>query len=129
MSKQNGFREKGLEFMDNNELYKDADDLLNICDHFRSNIEWGKSSWLNEIEALNLLGREVGIFKTIEELVRQEKYGEAFILNRTVFENFFLLSLVLKGTMYELTYKVARRNGETQKEAYERLTKELEAIM
>ena len=111
--------------MDEEKLFLDVEKMLELSNSFRERIEFAETSRLTEFDALRLFESQVRIFESIQDLVRKERYMEAFILNRTVFENYFLISLILKGTKYKLKYKVSIDPNETAKEAYERLTKTL----
>lgn len=112
--------------MDEEEVFADLNDLFKLSLNFRERIEFAEVSWTTESEALQLFERHLDIFKTIKDLTSKDKYVEAFILNRTTFENYFLISLMLKGTKYRLKYKVPVKLGETPKQAYFRLAEELE---
>jgi len=107
-------------------LFEDVEKILELSSDFRRRIKFAQATWLTEMEALRLFESQVKICETIRDLVKAEKYAEAFILNRTVFENYLLICLILKGTKYVLKYKVPTKPGETTKDAYDRLTKNLE---
>ena len=111
--------------MDEKKLFVDVEKMLELSSSFRKRIEFAETSRLTESDALRLFESQVRIFESIHDLVRKERYMEAFILNRTVFENYFLISLILKGTKYKLKYKVSINPNETAKGAYERLAKKL----
>ena len=112
--------------MDESELFPDVDGILKVSRDFRHRIEFAETSWLNESEALKLFESQLDISETIRDLVRKDSCFETFILNRTVFENYFLISLILKGTKYKLYYKVSVRPSETPRQAYYRLTAKLQ---
>jgi len=107
------------------ELIQDLDEILATSTDFRNRIKWGEASWTFESDAINLFESQLDILKTIKELVSQNKYVEAFILNRTVFENYFLISLMIKGIRYVRKYLVPLKSYKSQKQAYYELTKEL----
>lgn len=108
------------------QLFEDVERILELSKSFRKKIEYGKNVWEQEREALSLFESQVQICETIRDLVKAEKYMEAFILNRTLFENFFLICLILKGSKYIRRYKIPFKSNEDPKEVYERLTKGLE---
>jgi hypothetical protein len=113
-------------FLRENQLFEDVEIILGLSKTFRDRIEYAKNVWEKENKALNLFESQVQLCETIRDLVKAERYTEAFILNRTVFENFFLISLILKGSKYVLRYNIPVKPGENPREAYNRLTKELE---
>lgn len=115
-----------MTFLRENQLFEDVEIILGLSKTFRDRIEYAKNVWEQENKALNLFESQVQLCETIRDLVKAERYTEAFILNRTVFENFFLISLILKGSKYVLKYNIPVKLGENPKEAYNRLTKELE---
>ncbi|MEM3641610.1 MAG: DUF5677 domain-containing protein [Candidatus Bathyarchaeia archaeon] len=112
--------------MKEKQLFEDVERILELSKTFRQKIEWAKTPWLHETEALKLFESQVQICETIRDLVKAEKYTEAFILNRTLFENFFLICLILKGSKYIRRYKIPVKPNENPKEIYNRLTKGLE---
>jgi len=112
--------------MDEDKIFADVDGMLKVSHGLRNRIEFAEVSWLTESEALRLFESQLDISETIRNLVSQSKYAEAFILNRTIFENYFLISLMLKGTRYVLRYKVSKEPNETPQQAYSRLVAQLE---
>lgn len=112
--------------LDENQLFSDVEKLLEISRDFKNRIKFAEEVWSYETEALQLFERQVEICETIRDLVRAGRYGEAFILNRTLLENYLWISLILEGTKYVLRYKVLTEANETPKEAYERIVKKLE---
>jgi len=111
--------------MDEDKIFADVDEMLKVSHGLRNRIEFAEVSWLTESEALRLFESQLDISETIRDLVSKSKYAEAFILNRTIFENYFLISLMLKGTKYVLRYKVPKELGETPQQAYSRLVAQL----
>lgn len=112
--------------MEEVQLFGDVEKILELSSNFRKRIEYAEATWDTEMEALRLFESQVRTCQTIRDLVKGEKYAEAFILNRTVLENYLLICLILKGTKYVLKYKVPVEHGETAKAAYDRLVKKLE---
>lgn len=84
--------------MDTDQLISDVEEIVKISCSFRERIEFTETSWTTESEALNLFESQLNIFETTKDLVTSDRFTEAFILTRTVFENYFLISLILKGT-------------------------------
>lgn len=108
------------------EVFADVDEVLKLSRDFRERIEFSEISWTTESEALRLFESQLGIFETTKDLVNKNRYVEDFILNRTICKNFFLISLMSKGTKYLLRDKVPDRPIETPKQAYFQLAGELE---
>lgn len=106
-------------------MFEDVERILELSKNFRKRIAFADATWDTEMEALRLFESQVKIFETIRDLVKEGKYAEAFILNRTVFENYLLICLILKGTRYVLKYKVPIELGEPVGEAYDKLVKKL----
>lgn len=106
-------------------LCDDVEKILGLSKDFRKRIAFVDTTWDTEMEALRLFESQVKISETIQDLAKDEKFGEAFILNRTLFENYLLICLILKGTKYVLKYKVPMKTGVTPKDAYNRLTRKL----
>jgi len=112
--------------LEEDQLFADVEKILELSNDFRKKIDFTSSVWDTEMKALRLFESQVKICETIRDLVEGNKYAEVFILNRTLFENYFLICLILKGTKYALKYKVTVEPSETPKEAYNRLAKKLE---
>jgi len=106
-------------------LFDDIEKILELSRNFRKRIVFADATWYTEMEALRLFESQVKISETIQDLAKGGKFAEAFILNRTLFENYLLICLILKGTKYVLKYEVPVNPGETAQEAYDRLTKKL----
>jgi len=108
-----------------NEILADVNEILTASINFRKRIEWGKISWTFESDAINLFESQIDILKTVRDLVNQNRFVEAFILHRSVFENYFLISLMLKGIIYARRYQVPLKSYKSIKHAYYELKKEL----
>jgi hypothetical protein len=108
------------------ELYEGVDEILKASRSFRDRIEFAKESWTFESDALSLFESQIEIMETIKDLVNKNRYIESFILNRTIFENYFFIFLMLKGTKYIRRYKIAIKSNETPKQAYNKIKEELE---
>jgi hypothetical protein len=111
--------------MNEGEQLSDTEEILRVSIGFRHQIKFADESWANENMALNLFESQVEICKTTKDLIKENRFDEAFILNRTVFENYFLIALILKGTKYVLKYKISTEPGESFKQAYEKLAARL----
>lgn len=106
-------------------LFKEAEEIIQVCKHFKEHIQWGKSSWINDSEAIKLVISQIEVLESTKELVKNEKIVEGFILLRTIFENFFIVSLILNGTKYKRKYVVERNLNETPEQAHRKLENQL----
>ena len=106
-------------------LFREAEKIIQTCKKFKDNVQGGDSSWINDSEAIDLVIHLIEILESVKELVQQNKIVEGLILIRTVFENYFIISLILNGTKYKRKYKVDKEKNETQEEAYRRIEIEL----
>jgi len=106
-------------------LFREAKKIIQTCKKFKDNVQWWDSSWINDSEAIDLVIHQIEILESVKELVQQNKIVEGLILIRTVFENYFIISLILNGTKYKRKYKVDKEKNETQEEAYRRIEIEL----
>jgi len=107
------------------QLFDDVEKILELANGFRERIAFAEATWDTEMEALRLFKSQVKISETIRDLVKREKYAEAFILNRTVFEDYLLICLILKGTKYVLKYKVPIETGKTARVMYDKLVRKM----
>jgi hypothetical protein len=114
--------------MDETILLSDVEAIIKVSSNLRSNIQFADEVSDYEVKALSLFESQLDIAKTIEDLVKDKKFVDAFILNRTIFENYFLIALILKGTKYVLRYKISAKPKESIRKPYDELASRLKKL-
>ena len=108
-------------------LNKDIDYLLELNVKFHENFSYGKSSWSQWADYQEWINFNMLSLRTIKNLSSQSLYRDAFILNRSVFESYFLIKLAMLGVYRCHSYSL--KNNKDGFSSIEEVRNELEKIL
>lgn len=87
------------------QLEASSNDLMESYVSINKRVRWGQASYSLYGEYLDIAHQKVRSIQSCLMLLEKKKYGDAFIVLRSVFEAYFLFLLMTRGRKYSRFYK------------------------
>lgn len=105
------------------------DELITAIKKLPDDVEWGESSWAQDMEILNFIRIQALSLQNVKDTTIRGFYRDAYHLLRMVFEAYFVLRLISTCDRYPIRIRIKRkRNDRSLDHAKNRLIQEAKKV-
>jgi len=103
-------------FAEHKHLISSIDELIEALKRLRSDVQWGDSQWMQDIEILDFIRIQTLSLQNAEKNTIEGYYRDAYHLIRMVFEAYFVLRLISTCEKYPFRIEIKRTRGDSSLE-------------